>query len=429
MPQSFSRNTMPPEMAPQWPIAGRGVATRCRRVIPPELVWPTSGRLRLLVCAWLAIATLLAVAHPRAEEWLDVVKGLHPYASIAATHDSNLLRLSRNAGSDTYSTLEAGFSTDFDVSRQRFLIDGRIYRNDYDRFSQFDYTGGHALALWKWIYGRPWKGELGFKYDRRLRDLANQLIPAKDLIDRSRFFGEADRWLNERWLLGMRANWTNVSFSERADLDKRLLGGGIDLDYVSRAGNSVGLESNYTDAHFSDASRRDYREWFLGPNVDWQITGKTRLSATAGYLQRDHDTTSERDFQGPVGRLTAVWEATGKTLVSASVWREISNLKDEVANYAIIDGISLEPTWALSAKTALRAAASYEQRDFEGSQPDIENIEERMDDIYSVELWLDWDFLRNGRLSLGYRAENRDSTRTLQEYDYRYVRAQLRLGL
>ena len=112
------------------------------------------GARRTLASAVLAGA-LLAVLSPvqaESEQWLDTLEGIHPYASLSYTDDSNLLRISDEGAdivgidsrSDQYVTTEAGIDTSFDLSRQRISIDGRVYHNAYDRFSQFDHTGGDA---------------------------------------------------------------------------------------------------------------------------------------------------------------------------------------------------------------------------------------------------------------------------------------------
>jgi len=392
-----------------------------------------------------AMSVLLLAAIPasqcqaQSDDWVDTVKGLHPYAAVTITDDSNLLRTSDAAAaalpqvlgekSDRYLTLEAGLDTEIKASRQRFFIDGRIYQNLYDRFDQLDHVGGDAKVLWKWLYGKLWEGELGYKYIRKLRDLTNQELPAKDMLDRHKVHANAIRRLDARWRLGVGADWTDIESSIREGLAKRILGGRIALEYETKSGNTLGLEAKFADADYSNTPQRDYQTSYLGPTLDWRITPITRLSAEAGYLRRKHDSLGERDFEGLVGRLGIAWKTTDKLTVNASAWREISNLNDEIADYAEITGISLEPTWAITAKTQMRLSADYEQRDFTGSELLAPGEEERQDDVYALSLWLDWDFLRNGRLSLGYGVENRDSNRRLREYDYRFLQAKVSLGL
>lgn len=417
-----------------------GLELTCRRASASSDSRSIRALVVLATCCWLLT---IGSAAAEVDSWQDTLKGLHPYVGVAITDDSNLLRQSDSIPghkSDKYTTLEAGFESKVDVSRQRFLFDGRIYRNQYDRFDQYDHTAGNARLLWKWARGNLWEGDLGYSYSRKLRDFANQtlvdgdgnlnvLLPKKDLIDRHNVYASANRWLTPRWRAGARLDWADVSSSESESLDKRRTGGGVALDWVSEAGNSLGFETLYMDTAFRSASDRDYEDWYSGLTGHWEVTSKTLFDARTGYQQRQYDKFSAGDYDGLVGRLDMTWLATEKTSVAASAWREISNLQDEISNYAVIDAVELEPTWRITEKLALRGAARYEKRDFKGTGSIVEELSDRDDDVYAYAAWLDWQFLRNGILSVGYETERRTSNRELKDYDYDAVRATLRIGL
>ena len=281
----------------------------------------------------------------------------------------------------------------------------------------------------------PWQalGDLGYSYDRRLRDLANELVPTKDLRDRHEVFGSARRWLTTRWRLGAETDWTDISFSETDDLNKSILGFGASLDYISLARNEVGIAAAYSGARFENRDDQDYEDLSIGPTLDWQLTGKTRFNGDVAYKTRDFDVFSREDFAGVVGRLRLTWKPTGKISVKTSVWRELSNLNDEITDYAIVDGARLEPIWDITTKTSLRALASFERRDFQGDalqEDDNEQVfSDRVDDVSAFGLWLEWNARRNISLSLGFRSETRASTRELRDYDYQYVEASFRASL
>ena len=88
----------------------------------------------------------------------------------------------------------------------------------------------------------------------------------------------------------------------------------------------------------------------------------------------------------------------------------------------------MEPTWTITPKTAVRGLVSYEHRDFQTSN-EVPGVRDRIDKITTFGVWFDWQFFRNGGLSLGYETEKRDSTRQLEEYDYGLFQAQVRIGL
>jgi hypothetical protein len=369
----------------------------------------------------------------KASEWLDTMKGFHPYAALTATNDSNLFR--RPAGpleqSDNYLTVEAGLNTELSAGRQRFVVDGRIFHNYYNRFDSFDYTGGNAKVAWQWVLGKLWDGEVGYTFSRKLRDFANQLVPTKDIQNRNTVYVSANRWLTTRWRLGANVGWTDIAYSENGALNKTLSDFGTKLDYVTTAGNTIGIGAIYSPSYYSDRSDLDYNDVTVQANARWKLSEKTRLRANAGYKVRSYERADERNFDGPVGSLRAIWEATGKTTVEAAVWQDISNLGDEVPNYAIIDGVSLEPKWQVTAKTALRGVASYERRDFqripEGNLP--LTLSDRVDNVGALGVWLDWQPLQNVSLAVGFHVESRNSTEPAWDYNDQYVQARFSVGL
>jgi exopolysaccharide biosynthesis operon protein EpsL len=400
----------------------------------------SKGSLRL---GLFVLAGLVLQAGASAADLARTLQKIHPYVATGMTWDTNLFRVEDNdqaklllgtrSKNDRYLTLETGFDTELAVSRQRFLLDGRIHRDKYNRFDELDYTGGDARALWKWVRGKLWSGDLGYKYRRSLRSFANQTVPKKDIREEHRVFGKADRWLTDRWRAGVLGNWSEVDFDETDTLKRSRGEGGVGIDYVTQAGNSVGFQSTYTNADFDNARSNDYSQYQLGPRMDWRPTGKTRIQAKAGYTNRSFDDNSsprgQKDYDGFTGRLTAIVSAAESRRIEASVYREISNLGDEISNYAVIHGVSLEPVWQVTGKIALRALGEYEQRDFKGDRGrSTLDLDQREDDVYTAGIWLDWRPYRIITASIGYQAGKRDSNRDFEEYNYESVEARLTAG-
>ena len=104
----------------------------------------------------------------------------------------------------------------------------------------------------------------------------------------------------------------------------------------------------------------------------------------------------------------------GRNQLQADVWRDLSNLGDEIAEYAVVNGISVEPSWSLTETLNLRINASYENRDFK-----VDPLEsDREDDVYTAGAFVDWEISRNITVSVGVDAQRRSSTRELQDYDF-----------
>jgi hypothetical protein len=400
---------------------------------------------------------------------LTTLKGLHPYATVAVAYDTNPLRRSDNSGealqaladsyalsipellsdpklkdnvallssdlyepeSDVYTTIEAGFSTEFNLSRQQFLVNGRIYQVLYDRLDEFNYVGGDAQALWKWVQGSLWEGEIGYRFLRKQRDFANENIPTNDMLDRNTFSATANRWLTPRWRLGGAASVAATSFDESEDLNQTIFGVGANLDYVTLAGSIFGVESLFAKGTYPNDSERDYVQISIGPTANWKPTTKTRIKANLAYETLTHDEQPERDFDGLVGRIRATWQATGKTSVAFVLWREFSNLNEESANFAIIDGVGLEPSWSITSKTTLRALASFQRQAYQSFQGAniVSDVEDRVDDVTYLGVWVDWQLRSGVSLSLGYSAGSRESTRALTDYDFQNVQATITVAL
>ena len=426
------------------------VLTSQRPAVPARYQWSfTPGNslgirdaLRTAIIASIFAGGLALAPGAQAKDLYEVVKAVNPYVSAGTTYDSNLLRLSKDESellfgtrskSDKYLTLEAGFNTDVEVSRQRFLLNGRVYRNNYDTFDSLDYTGGDAKALWEWTWGKLWDGELGYTYDRSLRSFANQTVPQKDIRTENKFLGGANRWLTDRWRLGMRGNSSDISFSDSKNLDQKRQLGGVAFDYVTQKGNSVGFDTEYAITNFDNASNNDYGQLRAGPTAVWAVTGKTILRGKVGYTNRNFDdNTTQEDYDGFTGRVTMIWKAHKDSGIKAAIYREISNLNDEISNYAVIHGIEAEPTWRILNKTVLRGVARFEDRDFKGkrkSSAPLPNLEQRKDKVYTAGLWVDWNPYRSVDFSLGYDYEKRTSTRDFEEYNAQVVRARVSIGL
>ncbi len=358
----------------------------------------------------------------------DALKLLKPYLLGGITYESNLLLLSSDAQSDFYTTLGLGIGAELVLGQQTISLDGLIYRNDFDRFDYLDFEGGEADLVWDWIAGRLWSGRVGYRFDRSLRSFAFQLVPFKDIISRNRVFVEADRWVADRWRLGLEGNWTKVGFSESSVQDRTLLGGGARIDYVTSTSNSLGLRASYSNGDFQSESIADYYEFQVGPELKWRLSPKTRVQLFLGYLERDYDQGSENDYNGSVGSLSTYWQATGKTSFNLSLLRTVSALGDEIANYAVVQGVTLEPSWAIGSKTILRGLLGYQEQDFRGADLDSLGAESRLDKVTDLELWVDWNPRSAVRLSLGVTLEERDSTRAFRDYRNEVLFGQIEFG-
>jgi hypothetical protein len=293
----------------------------------------------------------------------------------------------------------------------------------YNNYDELDYTGGKAAAVWHWSAGESTTGRIGYKYRRSLRDFANQLRldKVKDLRSENQFLGDIDIDLPGNWKLGMRGNLADISYSDTRALDLERTTGGAELSYVSRAGSEIGLDAEFVNGDYDVNPAANFDEYTIGPTLDWQLTTRLKLEAKLGYTSRDVADAAREDYDDITGRIALIMADTGRSKWTATIWRDVSNLSDEIADFALVHGISIEPSWQLPSGLALSLHLGYENRDFPIDAP----IADRQDDLYTAGASADWPFSRNVKLSVGVDLQQRSSTRDLQDYDYGNVRVQI----
>ena len=357
-----------------------------------------------------------------------MIDAANPYASIGFGYDSNLYRLDDevpvpDGQSDEFAVLGAGFDADLQVSQQRYELAGLINHTLFNTYDDLDYTGGKFTAIWHWRAGEPWDGTLGYRYKRSLRDFANQtrVDKIKDLRSEHQLLAGANYDLPGNWKVGVRSDIADITFSDTDTLDIKRTTFGAAADYISSAGNLVGLDAEFVNGDYDRNPEADFDEYFVGPKVEWKFTGRTQLEAKIGYTARDYNSRTRTDYDGITGRAALILADNGRNTVRAEAYRDLSNLGDEIAEYAVVNGVSIEPSWTLTETVNLRVNASYETRDFRVDQFESD----REDDVYTAGAFVDWDINRNIALSLGVDGQRRSSTRELQDYEFNRFQVQI----
>jgi len=396
------------------------------------------GFSRKLAIAAFSFASVSAVQAQESTA-MRFVDALNPYVTASYLYDNNLFRLPDNLGdlglprpengrSDQVARLEGGLDYRTRISQQEFLLKGFIYRNEYADYDDLDYTGGQGIGQWNWQAGRRTSGKLGFKYDKRLRNFENQLVPRKDLREEKKTYLEVDQRLAANWILNLRGSLADISFSESSalDIDRNVYG--AELIFKSRAGNELGFDAEYTDGDFQQDDEKNFNEWDVGPTLRWQATNLINISGKAGWSWRDNDDPARKDYDDFTARLNFVRKAgTDGNKITAKVYRQLSNLQDEIANFALIHGVSIEPYWQATSKIGMSFLASYEDRDFKGEglrplPPGVE-LDSRDDELYLARVEADYQFNKVFKFSIALEAGERTSNRDVEEYDYRNVQA------
>ncbi len=345
----------------------------------------------------------------------------NPYVSASLTNDSNVLRLDDiqpvENRADQYLTLAAGFDSVIKSGEQQYQLLGEFNHNNYEHHNELDYNGGKAAAIWHWSANALTTGTAGYRFIRTLRNFENELAPRRviDVRTENRVFASADRGLPNNWKVGARGDFADVTYDHTADLAIRRSTGGLSLGYVSQAGNTVGLDLEFIDGAYKNVPKLDYKQYTIGPTVEWKFTVRTQLNGKIGYTTRNNASPTRPDYSAATGRVELTIADAGRGSLKASAWRELSTLGDEIAEYAVVDGASIEPAWTLSNGITIRLLGSYENRDFKV----VDNVGPgRKDDVGLVTAYLDWPIGRHIKITGGLSRGRRSSTRLYQDYEF-----------
>lgn len=394
-----------------------------------------------VLAAGIAATLFAAAAQPQSlasdEDVARVLDAFNPYVSLGLAYDSNIYRLDDDAPTigdtmaDEYGTLAAGFDTHFERALQGYDLSAEISRTMFNEHDELDYTGSKAHAVWHWVASEAIKGDLGVRHRRSLRDFANQATfdRFKDMRMENAVFASGDVSLPNNLGFGLRAELADVSFSEteRLDLKRTIVGG--DVGYTSASGSRVSLDAEYAMGRYDNTPASDFDEYTIGPKVQWKLGARTAVEAMLGYSARDYDDPTRNDYDGVTGHVSVTMEHDGRNQLTASVYRELSTLGDEIADFAVVDGIKVEPSFRVREGLDLRVVAGYEKRDFD-RDPSADVIPlpinaDRTDDVYTAGAFLDWQIHRNIKISIGADMQRRDSTRALQDYDFNRFQIQV----
>jgi hypothetical protein len=357
------------------------------------------------------------------------IDAFNPYLSVGYGNDSNIYRLDDavdpigDSRSDQYGTVAAGFGADLSRSLQRYELYGEINHTFFNEHDDLDYTGSTGGAIWHWALGQPSSGTLGVTHVRALRDFSNQAQPdvrVKDVRMENKILGSADVDVVGPWALGIRGYFAKVTFSETDRLDLRRFMTGASAKYTSKVGSEIGIDAEWVEGDYDETPLADYREYNVGPTLDWKFTERSTIHAKVAYTNRDQADPLREDYDGIVGRVSFNFDNADRNGLKVVAYRELSNLGDEILEYATVTGIEIEPRWQLRQNFELRVNAGYEQRDFNRDlEAELLGLDpNRTDDVVTAGAFVDWQVHRNIKLSFGYDMQKRDSTRELQDYDF-----------
>ena len=412
-----------------------------------------SGRGRL-VLRGLAMAAAILVWADNAHALAD--GQLEPFASYTLTRDDNVFRLSAQSDpasvlgtpstADTFSTASAGLNFDVPAGRQRFV--GGVWVNDnrYDQFTVLDFTEVHGRAAWHWQAGDAFNGRIGASTDRALASLANvqggvQLGTPNALHTRKAFL-DAAVLLTPRWRLRGEVNRLEQANAVAALTvnDMTSDGVGLDLRWISPAGNQVGLALQAQDASLPNlqpvgASLIDnsYRQYRVRLVTDWTLSGHSHLIASAGMVRRSYVQLPERDYETGIFHAVYEWKPTGRFTLFARAQRDIG-APDEVnagvnVSFVLDQSIALRPVYRVTEKFSVSGVLSLSEWQYLGDPGQtLGTVPPRTDRLRNLVLAFTYQPLRALWLDMALRRETRTSTADLGDYAVQVVNISARLA-
>ena len=370
------------------------------------------------------------------------------FATETITYDSNVFRLSDGVDpnvainspkrSDWWSLTSLGFNVNVPIGRQR--IQGGYAHNfsRYDRFSQLDFEGYNARALWLWEVGNQLSGQLGYTETKTLADFRNfQSVTANELKTSRAFFTGA-YLLTPEWKLnlgGDAAEQRNGDPARRVN-DVDVTGVDAGVTFISRAGNQLGVVVRSEDGNYPNNQivagtpvNNSYTQNTAALVLDWTFTPQSHLFMRGGWVERKYDQVPGRNFDDSTGRMQFDWRPTGKLTISAIALKEVSPLEDIQTSFVLIRGFSLRPTWQITEKTSLALSLDTSERRYLGDPGlVVGTTAPREDKVHGALLVLTWLPLRNVQVIGTALRESRSSNLVNGDYDVTVISARARIA-
>jgi len=362
--------------------------------------------------------------------------------------DSNVFRLTPTTivpmtGQSTLSDriIVSSATLRFDKSYGLQRIEGNVgvVDNRYNNFNFLDFTALNYGGAWHWNITPKFHGNLTGNHNEALNNFANFTgftgSSTKNLrmADILRFDGVYE--IDGAWRLigGISHNKFTNTQQTLPDQGQQIQSAEGGVRYVLPSGSSLtykfrGGVGKYIGRPLSVAQLFDtaFTEKEHEISLIWPVSGKASIDARAGHLQRNHDNFSQRDFSGFVGNFNLNWAMTGKTRLVASWARTLGNFQtsatgtafnpvfDQFAtSYLKTDRFSLEPTWQIDDKVALRMRYDYSMMDFLGGvTTSATSLDQRNDKMHSGMVALDWQLHKTFSLSAMLNHDHRNSNLT-----------------
>ena len=340
--------------------------------------------------------------------------------------------------SDWSSLTQVGFNLNIPIGRQRIQGGYSYNYSRYDRFSQLDFEGYEARALWLWELGNQLSGQVGYTETKALASFTNFQTVAPNPLKTDRAFFTAAYLLTPQWRLnlgGDAAEQRNGDPARRVnDVDVSGIDGGV--TYISPAGNQIGVALRSEDGRYPNnqvvsgiAINNSYTQNTASLVMDWTFSPQSHLNMRGGWVERKYDQVPQRNFDDSTGRIQFDWRPTAKLTITAIALKEISPLEDIQTSFVLLRGFSLRPSWQITEKTNLALALDTAERRYLGDATQVvSGAAPREDKVHGALLTLTWLPLRNVQVIGSALHETRSSNIAFGDYSVTVVSARARIA-
>lgn len=371
----------------------------------------------------------LSLAVPPAPVLAQISETIRPFIYGRITADDNVFRSETNPVDDLVTRFGGGIEADIPVSRQRFGGSVRGEQALYNENTSLDHRNAEARALWNWVVGSRWSGDLSYQYLNTIAGFEETVTRTKSNRTDTRAFGSANFLLTPDWELvgSYAAETTRIENRPQVDNDTGTLSGELRVALGPRTRLGARFSQSVADFLYLQLSNdnllvsNDYTAYNGSGTFYWQGSGKSTLTARIGYTSVEHEQATSRDVSGQAYRGDYLWAVTDATELNFAIWRDASN-REEVAGVVVSQGFEVRPTWRITEILNFALQALYEEIEYEGDVNFIQRLgETRQDDVGRVAATLTYDITRMTSLSLAYARVDRESNNPGTSYVYNAI--------
>jgi exopolysaccharide biosynthesis operon protein EpsL len=365
------------------------------------------------------------------------------WASLNSTHDSNVLRLSKNLSpesvgapglGDTFNTLKVGAAADIPVSLQRIQAAFTWQRTRYNSFTNLDFDGHVATLNWAWVIDHRFYGSIGASDSKGLASFSNIQRNAQDLVT-TRLANATGNWrVTPEWRASAAVNWGKSEHSDplRAanNVETTSLEGG--LAYVTPEENTVAGIVRFEHGKRPPTSDvvgalvdNTYRQSGVGATAAWAFNPHSRLDGNLVFIRRTYDADTRRNFSGLTGRAVYTWTPTPKITVASALYRDIGPSDDVTTSFVLANGAYIRPRWDATEKISIQGNVEYDRFDFHGDPLHPTDFSHRLRTYGASALYRP---TRKSMVSAGVNREIRTSDLPLADYDAKVIFIEGRIG-